>query len=250
MRGLALGETVSVLLKSLKHRNAEVRRSAAAALESFGAEAESAIPILIQSLSDPDLTTQVAATRALGGIGQAAMPGLLQALNHADKQVRREAVWALTRIGPAGEAALPALTAALGDSDVKVRLGAAQALGAMGPEAQAAIPSLIQALHDTNLIFCRLAAQALVRIGPTTISALRQASQSSDAFVRREASWALTHLTQSTSRIGQDQSLVGSDPIAWARETRSLKNEINPKATVQISLRPKRIRQTIKIPLA
>src|SRR6266446_7389174 len=61
MRGLALGDTVSVLLKSLKHSSAEVRRSAAAALESFGAEAEPAIPILMESLSDPDLITQVAA---------------------------------------------------------------------------------------------------------------------------------------------------------------------------------------------
>jgi HEAT repeat protein len=250
MRGLALGDTVSVLLKSLKHSSAQVRRSAAAALESFGAEAKSAIPILMKSLSDPDLITQVAATRALGGIGRAAVPALLQALNHPDKLVRREAVWALARVGPAGKAALPAVADALKDSDLKVRLGAAQALGAMGPEAHAAIPSLIEALHDTNLIFCRLAAQALVRIGPKSLPALQQANQSPDDFVRREASWALKHLAPSTSPFGLDQPLDESGALGWARETRNQKNEINPKATVQISLRPKKIRQTIKIPLA
>src|SRR4030081_1244070 len=99
MRGLAVGDTVSGLLKSLKHSNAEIRWSAAVALQSFVPEAESAIPILTQTLSDVDVDTQVAAPRTLGQIGAAALPGLLQALDKPEKQVRREAVWALARIG-------------------------------------------------------------------------------------------------------------------------------------------------------
>ncbi len=249
MRGLALGDTVSVLLKSLKHSNAEVRRSAAASLESFGAEAESAIPVLAQSLADPDLTTQVMATRALGGIGRASVPALLQGLIHSNKEVRREAVWALARIGAVGKDALPVLTIALRDSDLRVRLGAVQCLGAIGPKAKAAIPALIESLRDSNLVFCRLAAQALVRIGPAALTALQGASQSSDAFVRREASWALNHLSQLTSPVGSNQALVDSGLASMARETPCSKSDSNSKKTVQLPLHPKRIRETVQIPL-
>jgi len=249
MRGLALGDTVSVLLKSLKHSNAEVRRSAAAALESFGAEAKSAIPVLTQSLADSDLTTQVAATRALGGIGRAAIPALVQALNNPNKEVRREAIWALARLGTAAKDALLSLTGALRDSDLRVRLGAAQTLGTIGPDAEAAIPSLIESLRDTNLVFCRLAAQALVRIGPAALPALEQANQSPDTYVRREASWALHHLAQPNSLLDSNQDSCESGPASWARETPSSKSEPNPKATIQLPLHPKRIRETVQIPL-
>src|SRR2546427_263074 len=99
MRGLALGDDLSVLLKSLKHSDAEVRRSAAIALESFGAEAAAAVPVLTQALDDADVVTQVAVTRTLGQIGLAALPGLLQALGKPEKHVRREAIWALSHLG-------------------------------------------------------------------------------------------------------------------------------------------------------
>jgi HEAT repeat protein len=249
MRGLAPGESISAALKSLKHSDPEVRRSAAAALEDFGVEAKSAIPILTQTLLDSDLTVQVAATRALGGIGRDAVPALTQALAHSNKYVRREAIWALGRLGPAGEAALPALMNALQDSDLRVRLGAAQAVGAMGPKAQDAIPALIESLRDTNLVFCRLAAQALNRIGSASLPALHEASQSADDFVRREALWALKQLTSPNSDFNADQFPVRSDLLARAKDTPVFKDGSNPKATVAISLHPRGIQQTTKIPL-
>jgi HEAT repeat protein len=248
MRGLALGDTVAVLLKSLKHSDPEVRRSAAAALETFGAEAKCAVPILQQSLNDPDLTIQVTAARTLGRIGVAAIPALLQGLNHAAKQVRREAAWALTRFGPAAEAAVPALATALRDPDLKVCMGAAQALGAIG--AEAAIPALIEALQNANLIFCRLTAQALARIGPAAIPALQEASQSSDTFVRREAFWALKQLGQPTPNLALENSSSDSSSVLWARKTGGRRRGQSPQVTEQIPLHPKKIRQTVKIPLA
>jgi HEAT repeat protein len=250
MRGLALGESVSMALKSLKHSDSEVRRSAAATLEGFGEGAKTAIPVLAQSLADPEESVQVAATRALGGIGLAAVAALTQALSHPNKHVRREAIWALGRMGQRGEDALPALTGALRDSDLRVRLGAAQAIGVLGPKAQEAIPSLIEALKDTNLVFCRLAAQALTRIGTASLPALEEAVQSSDAFVRREASWALKQLTSSTPEFSAELSEENSDLAGWTPETPILKDDSNPKSTVAISLHPKSVQQTMRIPLA
>jgi HEAT repeat protein len=249
MRGLALGDTLNVLLKSLKHSNAEVRWSAAVDLERFVADAESTIPILTQALSDVGVNIQVAATRTLGRIGAAAIPGLLHALDQPEKQVRREAVWALARIGSAAKATVPALTRALEDSDLKVRLGAAQALGAIGPDAGAAVSALAECLHDCNLIFCRLAAQALVRIGPAALDAIQQASQSPDKFVRREALWALGHLGQPTSECATGDTYVHPSSATPDRIVAALNKEANLKATAQMPFNPKNMRETSRVNL-
>jgi HEAT repeat protein len=249
MRGLALGATLNGLLKSLKHSKAEVRWSAAIALESFVAEAEATIPILTQALSDVDVKIQVAATRTLGRIGAPAIPGLLQALDKPEKQVRREAVWALARIGSAARGTVSALTRALQDSDLKVRLGAAQALGAIGPNAGAAVSALVECLHDSNLIFCRLAAQALVRIGPAALDALQQASQSSDRFVRREALWALGHLGQPTSDYATGDTSVDPSSATPARIVAGLNKDANLKDTAQMPFNPKSMRETARVNL-
>jgi HEAT repeat protein len=249
MRGLALGDDLSVLLKSLKHSDAEVRRSAAVALESFGEEAASAVPVLVQALDDPDASTQVAAARTLGQIGAAALPGLLEALRKPEKFVRREAIWALVRMGSAAKKAVPALAEALRDSDLRVRLGAAQALGAIGPDASAAIRSLIECLKDSNLIFCRLAAQALTRLGPEALPALRQASQSPDEFVRREALWALSHLGESTADFATSGASIGPSSDTPNRFAGAPEKEADLKATIRIPVRPKNIGRTTRVNL-
>jgi HEAT repeat protein len=250
MRGLAVGDTVTGLLKSLKHSKAEVRWSAAVALESFVTEGESAIPALTHALSDVDMNIQVAATRTLGKLGAAGLPGLLQALRKPEKQVRREAVWALTRIGSAAKAAMSALASALQDPDLKVRLGAAQALGAIGPDAGAAVSALVECLKDSNLIFCRLAAQALVRIGPVAQGALQQASQSSDRFVRREALWALGHLGQATPDLVTGDTSADPSSETPDRIAAALTKDANLGTTARMPLQPKNMRQTARVKLA
>jgi HEAT repeat protein len=249
MRGLALGDDLSVLLKSLKHSDPEVRRSAAAALESFGAEAASAVPVLVNALDDADVNTQVAAARTLGQIGVAALPGLLEALRKPERLVRREATWALVRMGSAGKKTVPALAEALKDSDLRVRLGAAQALGAIGPKASAAIPSLIECLKDSNLIFCRLAAQALTRLGPEAVSALQEASQSADTFVRREAQWALSHLGLPAADFAPSSAAGDSSSDTPNRFAEARSREADLKATIRIPVRPRNVGGTTKVNL-
>jgi len=249
MRGLALRDDLAVLLKSLKHSDAEVRRSAAVALESFGAEAAAVVPILTRALNDADLNTQVAAARTLGQIGPAALTGLLRALGKPEKQVRREAIWALVRMGSAAKDSVPALAGALRDSDLRVRLGAAQALGAIGPDARAAIPFLIECLKDSNLIFCRLAAQALTRLGPEAVPALQQARQSADPFIRREANWALNHLGQATSDSVHPETRDDCASVTPDRIGSALDKAVDLKATLQVPLNPKRIARTTTVNL-
>jgi HEAT repeat protein len=195
MSGLGGGESVSVLVKSLKHSKSAVRRSAAATLKNLGPEALAALPGLTHALSDPDAEAALAVTQALGQIGPPAVPALIEALSKSHKQVRREAARALGKLGSAAKSAVPALRNTLTDPDMKVRMAAAQALGCMGSDAMDAVPGLIEALKNTNLIFCRLAAQALSCIGPAALPSLLEIlGTTKDRYVQREASWALRRL--------------------------------------------------------
>jgi HEAT repeat protein len=238
MSGLGAGESVSVLVKSLKHSKSAVRRSAATALKNLGPEAQGALASLTQALNDADAETALAVTQALGQIGSPAVPALLEALSKSHKQVRREAARALGRLRAA--AAVPALTKALDDADMKVRMAAAQALGSMGPEAREAVPGLIQALKNTNLIFCRLAAQALSCIGPAALPGLLELmGQTNDRYVHREASWALRRLADADPSLAP--AIENTSKLAEPGEcstVKAAKPNAKDVATVAVKIRP------------
>src|SRR5206468_12590259 len=91
---------------------------------------------------------------------------------HADKYVRRNAVWALGKLGPVARSALHDLCRSLKDADPRTASGAAQSLGNMGTDGADAIPALTEAMRGTNIVLCRLAAKALSQIGPPALSTL------------------------------------------------------------------------------
>jgi len=103
MEALAhLGSTQSIsgLLKALKHEDESVRSEAATVLGHLGfAEA---VPGLLQALEDKIYSVRENAAAALGYLGFAeAVPGLLQALEHEDCFTRKSAAKALVAIGSA-----------------------------------------------------------------------------------------------------------------------------------------------------
>ena len=77
---LALGhlgpEAVAGLVKLLEHPSADVRMSAAAALEEHGAAAAAAVPALTRMLGAADPEEQMVAARVLGSLGRVAAPAL------------------------------------------------------------------------------------------------------------------------------------------------------------------------------
>jgi len=160
---------------------------------------EEAVPELIDTLKDSDMSVRRYAALALGEIGPAASeasPALAAALQDSNGDVRYAATGALGRIGPAASEAVPALTAALKDSDVAVRRTAAESLGQIGPGASEAVPALVEALQDPDAPVHVFAAQALGRIGPGAagaIPALRAAlaDPNGDNRVRKAAAEAL-----------------------------------------------------------
>jgi HEAT repeat protein len=141
---LALGDSgavavragvVPALARLLQDDDVDVGKAAAAALESFGPQAASAVTALAKAAVVTDTEVRVASMAALGSIGP-------------------------PRAGPA----VPALTAGLRASDADVRRTAAETLGKLGPLARDAVPALRRALRDDNPAVRRAASDALLSI--------------------------------------------------------------------------------------
>src|SRR6267378_2140880 len=92
-----------------------VRAAAARALGLFGADAAAAIPVLAQTLRDPEPQVTWDSGTTLGRIGKASVPVLIEALKETNPITRHAAVSALGLVGPNAEAAVPGLIESLSD---------------------------------------------------------------------------------------------------------------------------------------
>src|SRR5262249_7746171 len=123
----------------------------------------------LQGLRVADPFQRLHAAMVLGLMGaqaQGAVPALVDAMRDDNAQVRRTVTAALGEIGPAARTAVPALVTALRDRCPAVRRRAAVALGEVGPVAFKAVPALVAALKDADLVVRRWAAFALGEVGP------------------------------------------------------------------------------------
>lgn len=89
-----------------------------------------ALPALVIAFRDSDFHVRAWAAQAAGGLGPgaaSAVPALIELLTD-DDEARGSACLALGKIGAPAEAALPALRAALADTSESVRRFAARAI--------------------------------------------------------------------------------------------------------------------------
>jgi len=143
-----------------------------------------------------DLRSSVPSVRvhtamALGRIGhESAVPVLIEALKDPEKDVRREAAKALGFIKDAR--AVAALAEAIGDSDMNVRLYAAYALGEI--KNAKSTGALLRALRDPEWCVRDQAAWALREIhDPKIIAPLAAALKEKDADLAHIA-WVMRHV--------------------------------------------------------
>jgi hypothetical protein len=167
VRFVADETTLAALVNLLDHRDAEVRRSAAAALGHW--RVETSVPVLIPLLQDPDWLTAARAARTLGQMGsEAALPALIEALHYEWLGDRADAATALGQLG--SETALPALAQSLRDEDWAVRRNVVSAIGQINTGAS--VPLLITALEDPHFYVSYAATEALGRAGSKAVPAL------------------------------------------------------------------------------
>jgi HEAT repeat protein len=119
------------------------------------------IPILIQSLKDPEKGVRSQATQALAMMGEPAVKDLLAILNDPDWKVRYRTAEALGMIGD-DKAASP-LIELLSDKKDHVRYMAAKSLSILGnPDAREALQ---RCQMDENAYVRKMASFALLRLG-------------------------------------------------------------------------------------
>lgn len=140
-------DLVPALITWFKGGTPRERWSAAEILGQVGADAETAIPSLLEALKDK--TLRGVAADALGGIGpkaRAAVPNLVKLLKDDDTQVRYSAAVALARIGgPGTQPAVPILMemwTVKGDG-----YNASLYIAAIGPEAKETVPFLLKNIN-------------------------------------------------------------------------------------------------------
>ena len=209
--------TMQLLITTLDHENACVRRLAARWLGRSRIETsrlvallDHASPIVREAAayaigSGNDRMARVALERMLSqrGSAEAAMaawalaeeqdpaslPALQQALQHEGARVRRTAAYALGEI--ADLRALDALSTAVGDRDADVRYAAAEAIGELD-DLERAPTALVQAARSTDPTLARIAALAIADLhDAATLDLLIELSVMADRDVRRQVAEAL-----------------------------------------------------------
>ena len=146
--GSALRADVDNLIKNLKAKDPDVRRTAARELGQQGAGSKSAVAALARALKDEDPFVRRFAALALGELGpeaKEAVPALSTALKDRNKRVADAAATALGKTGVSG--VQPLLDIAKDDKrDAAVRARAIESLGKIGPDAKDAVPALMEVL--------------------------------------------------------------------------------------------------------
>jgi HEAT repeat protein len=106
--------------------------------------------------------------RDLGPTAASAMPQLIQALSNKASKVRIAAADALVNFGSVAKVAIPKLIVGLADRDIDVRKAMVACLVATEP----AVPDLLPLLVDKNSNVRESVTDVLIQIGPKTVSAL------------------------------------------------------------------------------
>ena len=158
LKNMPADQTIPYLIPLLAEKDARWRANATQALAAIG---EPAVPILLETLNNPDELVRMAAVHSLGQIkgDNRIIPALILALSDPEWIVRDAAALGLGDLQAVE--AIPALVIALSDPEYGVRWSAALALGYIGSPARDAVPALIQALSDPEQVVRQSAADAL-----------------------------------------------------------------------------------------
>jgi HEAT repeat protein len=195
--GSVAAPAVPALVGNLGAAEADVRRSAAHALEQIGPAARPAVPALVRMFAaDPVSEGRRGAGLALGRIEPATSGVVEQAarsLRDADAGVRVSAAVLLMASAQASAPVRPALDAALEDPDPSVRLYAAAAIGRAGSPELAA-PRLLAGLNAADAAMRAESAGLLPELArgrPEVVDALARALTDPESQVRLAAADAL-----------------------------------------------------------
>ena len=151
-----------------------------------GVDDERVLPMVRQSLEDPEPAVRRAGLQVLDGIGgKNAAPLVAQALRDTSTDVRREAVYLIAAPAVQGEERQPLLATAIGDPEAAVRFAALDTVDILAPAERLVV--LGQALSST---YRDVRTEALVLLQgentPEARAAVTQALNTDDPDFKRE----------------------------------------------------------------
>lgn len=151
------------LIECLGDEQAEVRRLAVGLLGEAGARAESALPALIERLSDTDTQVQISAVMALQRFREAARPAVSVLkrflADGTEAYLRLSAAGAISRIAPEDPTSLPVIIEGLRDPSGMHRAAACEFLGER--RSKKAVLSAMTLLSDREFVVRFAAAKAI-----------------------------------------------------------------------------------------
>jgi HEAT repeat protein len=150
---------IPVLIEMVQDSSRD-QENAARTLATFGPEAESAIPALLDPLGDRWSYLRPEAIAALGQIASAESAPLLAGLENPDAEARSGVVEVLGHFPDA----LPLITKALDDPSARVRLAALRSLAKLEGSAEPAIPQIRALLEADSRTIREAAALALQKV--------------------------------------------------------------------------------------
>jgi HEAT repeat protein len=220
------GSRLQVLLG--KDPDRRVRRSAAYAAGSCGAEAADARSSLVTALRDQEAMVRQNAAWALGRlgpeVGDTELTSLAHTLQDQDAVVRRDAAVALGELGrPAARVALPALLGCCRkETESPVRKAALDSLRKLvTTEDKKLAPDLVRLLEQPQREVARAAALALGKIGGRearpAVPILKTALHDEDPAVRELAAGALANIGEAAASAVSNLSEALADSSAAVR---------------------------------
>ena len=171
---------IPALLRTLSDPDVTVRRIAVNILETLSHDPEipKAVPSITRALADPDVFVRWSSARLLGRIGpvnvEATVPALAKLLTDGDLDVQMATATALARLGPSADAAVPALARQVSRGDTENRVEMIQALQAIGVVTADVVTALAAALDNDDPRVREAAAMALRSFGPAARAAIPQ----------------------------------------------------------------------------
>jgi hypothetical protein len=178
------------------------------AFSALGAEARSAIPVLLDLMTpaydaaqrsrlgyDPGDIKPIYVALSLHAIGRDAVAPLINALSAEDKRIRFGAAMALESFRGFGDDVVPALIKALKDQDHNVRWRAARSLGSLQQLPDITVPALVESLakdSDENVrCYVIFALKKFGLQASASIAELTKATSDPNAVIRSYAIDAL-----------------------------------------------------------
>lgn len=172
VEGIEIQESVQTMIANLKHDDYRVRLAAVDTLETYGKQAEAAIPALVSAMTDYNKFVRWSAARTLGRLHprqpDLVVPGLMRMLDdREDPKVRIAAASALELYGEHAKKAVPTLAHVINRGDKDYVIAILRTIQAIGTDAAPTLPNVAWVLNDrTQPPSVRIeAAQTLGRFG-------------------------------------------------------------------------------------